>query len=346
MIACVYGLMHFFVDLICAWAMFSRFRFDADGYFQVLVYNFCAFALQMPLGALLDVARSRSTGKLREVLAPVWTCAGICLTVLGVFTRPWILGTGNALFHVGGGMDVLLEDRSRRHRGKSLGVFVAPGALGLYLGTVLGSSGEPGGVSWAALSAAVLFILMLRVRHSGETGQEAAAGPETAGTEPLLPVLCCFLAVILRSWTGFQTGFAWKQQPLLAWAGVFAVALGKMAGGFLSARFGMKRTLGMSLLLAAAGFLAGEDPALGLGALFVFNMSMPVTLYLVAEVLPELPGFSFGLLTFGLFIGFLPVYWQLPFPPGPEIGGFLGSGLTLGVLMLCRRWMDRDRISV
>ena len=44
-----------------------------------------------------------------------------------------------------------------------------------------------------------------------------------------------------------------------------------------------------------------------LAAVFLFNMTMPLTLWAAARLLPGAKGFSFGLLTFGLFLGFLPV---------------------------------------
>jgi FSR family fosmidomycin resistance protein-like MFS transporter len=42
--------------------------------------------------------------------------------------------------------------------------------------------------------------------------------------------------------------------------------------------------------------------------MFLFNMTMPVTLWATAKIFPGAKGFAFGLLTFGLFLGFLPVY--------------------------------------
>ena len=46
--ACAAG--HFFIDFLCAWALF-RFCRPTDAWAEVMLYyNFCAFALQMPLG--------------------------------------------------------------------------------------------------------------------------------------------------------------------------------------------------------------------------------------------------------------------------------------------------------
>jgi len=42
---------------------------------------------------------------------------------------------------------------------------------------------------------------------------------------------------------------------------------------------------------------------------------MPVTLWFITKCIPDAKGFSFGLLTFALFLGFLPVYLGTAAPP-------------------------------
>ena len=72
---------------------------------------------------------------------------------------------------------------------------------------------------------------------------------------------------------------------------------------------------------------------MGIFALLLFNMTMPITLYLLVRRWEELPGFSFGLLTFGLFLGFLPVYYGVPVPFSGQLIGALGSILSLAILL-------------
>ena len=95
----LYAAVHFLVDGICAWAMLGRL---GGGWTGFLVYNFCAFALQLPLGAVLD--------RLEDRRWPMQFAAlGCCLTAAGAFCHPAVLGLGNALFHVGGGVDVIRD---------------------------------------------------------------------------------------------------------------------------------------------------------------------------------------------------------------------------------------------
>ena len=296
-----YSLLHFLVDGVCAWGMLGRFR----GFDNILIYNFCAFVLQLPLGAVLD-----RLGRWRTPM--LFAAVGCVLTLLGAFTSPVLLGIGNALFHVGGGVDVI------RDGGKceKLGIFVAPGALGLYLGGLLAGRNLP------LLPALILMgLLLLSLR-----GTEAIY-PESSEKSPLYLIFACFSGVVLRSFVGFQEVFPWKTGAL-AFAAVAAVVLGKMTGGVLAERFGAKRVTVLSLTAAAVCFALGELPVFGLCALLCFNMTMPLTLYALWRRFPRFPGTVFGSLTLALFLGFLPSAFGIEL----AIGGVFGSILSLLLL--------------
>ena len=74
----------------------------------------------------------------------------------------------------------------------------------------------------------------------------------------------------------------------------------------------MRKTAAVSLSAAACCYLLSFVMPVGLAALFLFNMTMPVTLWAVARIMPGARGFTFGLLTFGLFLGYLPSWLGLP----------------------------------
>ena len=299
----LYAPVHFFVDGICAWAMLGRLDADFGG---ILLYNFCAFAMQLPLGAVLD--------RLSDRRWPLrFAALGCGLTVVGAFCHPAVLGMGNALFHVGGGVDVI------RDGGKceNLGIFVAPGAMGLYLGGLLA-----GKIPWLLLPAgAAMALLLCLVRSPGEISTAPSQKP------PVFLAACCFAVVVLRSFVGFQVVFPWKSGAL-ALAAVGAVVLGKMAGGVLAARFGGRTVTAVSLTAAAVCYGLGSIPAFGLLALLCFNMTMPLTLYALWRRFPAYPGSVFGSLTLALFLGFVPTYFGIDIP----IGGVLGSLLSLVLL--------------
>lgn len=294
----VYAAGHFFVDFACAFLLFRFVRDTADWPVAVLLYNFLAFAGQMPLGLLAD---RFGNGRL--------FAAGGCLCTAAAFllpSQPLFLsaaaGLGNALYHIGGGRDTL-----RLSEGKAglLGVFVSPGAFGLFLGGLLGKGAFPAPLPPVILLAVGAAVLRL----CGRTERVPLSVDLSRAGRLALPAL--FLVVCLRSYAGFLFAFPWKTGAW-AWVFVLCVVLGKTTGGFLCDRRGGMTTALVSLGLGAALFLLSENPVCGCGAVLLFNMTMPVTLRAAADRLPGAEGFSFGLLTFGLFLGFLPEYLSLP----------------------------------
>lgn len=327
----IYSALHFCVDFLCAVSMFGSFIQSESGYLWILIYNFCAFALQMPFGILLD----NCGGKGRKYPASVYMVfLGTAFTVLGMFTNPVILGIGNAMFHVGGGVGTIREDEAGGYHGAGLGVFVAPGALGLYIGTLSSKSGWYAQCQLAGIVSAGILILIL-VRG----GQESRYSPGEIqknkktfkGKAPWL-WLICFAVVVVRSYIGMAVTFPWKTTLTAGVVCTAAVVTGKIAGGFLASKIGVAKAAGYSLALAAVMYALSDIEAAGVLALFFFNMSMPMTLYLLVRECPKAAGFAFGLLTFGLFLGFLPVYlgiWNLP---DGRLAGSAGSILSLILL--------------
>lgn len=298
----LYSLTHFWVDLSCAFLVFRTLSGEADFALCLLLYNFCAFALQMPLGLLADRLN-------RNGAAAAAGCGLIALAYLVPAPLPAAVtaGVGNALFHLGGGIDVLNRSRSSAW---ALGVFVSPGALGLFIGTAWGRGTSPalwlGPAGLLALGGAILWLYRRRFGslRSGNAPLDIAAPAEYT---PLLPL---FLVVVLRSYMGMNQVFAWKAEWALALT--LALVLGKSAGGFALDRLGARRASAWSLGLAAGLYLFSALPLPGILAVFLFNMTMPVTLWAAARLMPGVKGFAFGLMTFALFLGYLPSFMGWP----------------------------------
>lgn len=331
----IWSALHFFVDMVCAWAMFAFF--SEGNYDSFLIYNFCAFALQLPMGTLLDLIRPK-----HHRLPSVCAALGAAVTVIGALVHPAVLGIGNALFHIGSGIDVLEHDFSRNRKGRELGIFVAPGAIGLYVGMLLGKG--TGTLSVLLGAAAVMAVLLVLRFLRGEESESERYGQGSFRSVFVL-VGCAFAVVVLRSWVGLSVSFSWKTVPVLSAAAVVCAASGKICGGLLAARFGLIRTGAVTLVLAAVFYLLGDLPVCGLAAVLLFNMSMPLTLCLLAQRFPQLPGFSFGLLTFGLFLGFLPVYWKIELPMSGQYFGAAGSIISCFLLLCAGKAATNGKVS-
>ena len=301
----VYSLGHFVVDLSCAIYMMGCLRESQDWALIILLYNFCAFALQMPIGIIADKwnrnACMASLGCLLIVLSFVFHEQGLFAAV--------VLGTGNGCFHIGGGLEVLNE--SDRKMGL-LGIFVSPGAFGIFFGTLIGKSGSANHLGILLALAVILFgisLLFLYLNFRQRRSLQSINSDlevDFSGKAGLLAA--CFLVVVLRSHIGMILSYPWKTGAL-AFAAVCMVVFGKALGGIISDKASVRKTVIVSLGAATVLFLIGELPIAGLGAILLFNMTMPITLWIMAKLLPGAKGFAFGILTFALFIGFLPKYY-------------------------------------
>ena len=319
--------MHALIDFLCAFSMFGIFHRGSDLFFSFWIYNFCAFALQLPIGILTDHFVAESTDS-KQKIPFLLVSAGILLTVIGCFTNPVILGLGNALFHTGGGIVSIQEDDHAGMKGAGLGVFVAPGAIGLFLGGVIADASR-----WIVVGCTFLILTILWL----VLWKEVRKDPTAPRQELHLPsdkyswfvFAGCFAVVVLRSAIGLSVSFAWKVSFLTSFAAVMALALGKTAGGFLAARYGARKTMIVSLLTAAVCYWFKDIPLFGILALFTFNMTMPVTLYTLAKRFEGMPGFAFGALTFALFLGYVFVAGhRSPIP----LFGVAGSIVSLLIL--------------
>ena len=317
------SLTHFTVDLVCAWLILNQIPGTSLWYLKILIYNFLAFAGQLPVGILLDGIHVR-------IPASVLGCF-LCLLCLAPGFSSFALvvtaGLGNALFHTGSGAGIL---HRYQNSFRASGIFVSTGALGIFLGGVLPLS--PGG----RLPAGILLVLLagygLRLCFHGtavRTADSAGSGPDPSIAEfsqagypsagrtdssptdrliSLLCPLCLFLVAGLRSFEGMIFSFSWNTGIWQAFLLCGAVFLGKCLGGFTAGHLGSLKASVFSLGPAAVLLAFPDIPVLSLAGVLLFNMTMPVTLTELSLRLPGRPGTAFGLLTFALYLGFLPVY--------------------------------------
>ncbi len=325
----MYSLAHLIVDFSCAFLMFSRIANSPQWFLCILLYNFCAFAMQMPIGLLADKIN-------RNAIFAAAGCAFVALSYsLGnlFLLSAIIAGLGNGLFHVGGGIDVL---NVSKEKSSALGIFVSPGAFGLYLGTLFGKKGElPSILIVVILLAIAAAILAICYKGKGSFISDNAPVSFKDMNSPafMLAVISLFMVVCLRSYVGMLLNFPWKAERSWGIILICAIVLGKAGGGILADKIGSVKASILSLGLAAFLFMFSQYPVAGILAVFLFNMTMPITLWAMARILPGAKGFSFGLLTFGLFLGFIPVYLGLNPILHTSIGFAIASLVSLVLLL-------------
>ena len=325
------SVAHAIVDLSCAALFFMTLKGN-DLWLGMVLYNACAFLCQLPMGVLAD---RLNRNLLFAAIGCAMVAAGFCLRSVPLLAMI-VAGLGNGAFHVGGGIEVL--NGSERKAGP-LGVFVSPGAIGLCFGRVFSSFFA----SIPLLLPAVLLLsggamLLIGRRELKNGSGNAPLSLETPKSGGLLLALL-FLVVALRSFMGttaaFSTGGLLSGLPSV-WAGlipVLCLAGGKAAGGFAADRFRAIPTAVVSLGLCTILLFFPLHPIFALTALFLFNMSMPLTLFASARLLKGAKGMAFGLLTAALFIGIVPTFLGISTPASNLLHGALAA-ISLALLVI------------
>lgn len=317
---------HFVVDFACALAVvtlpslwgLTNHRY----YLLVIAYNLTAFLSQPFWGWLLDRRASYAPGAAAGVLA---SGLGVLAAALHPLAGAFVLGCGNAIFHVGAG--ALVYEAAPGKAGGP-GLFVAPGGIGIVAGLFTGSRGLLAPL-WLLPLLGVTALALLRLAPVAETGEPPAAEKESLG--PLLPALLFLLLLVvgLRSFAGFALPAPWKSGGMPAVA--LAVFAGKASGGFLADRMGWRPFCVFMLLGAAAAGLGHRLflPA-ACAALFCIQSTTGITLAAVQSLFPGRPALAFGLPCVALVFGAFPFF--LPRPAGrisPDLAAVLCLSMAL-----------------
>ena len=292
------GTVHLLVDAVSISFYFTLLRQGAfvEPFAAFFLYNFFAFAAQAPLGYWADRLG-------RPVAVAACGCllvaTGACLSntpLLGLL----ILGLGNALFHVGGGIVTL---SLAQNRATLPGVFVAPGTLGVAAGTAFGAANvhpAPLFVVLLVIAAAAMAILGLSIRPVGQTNSSRQTPLKGSDVFSVAVLLLC-VTISLRQIVG---GFGMETAKDWLFAATAAVFFGKALGGILADRFGWHGfTITMVLFSAPLLFCSHTFPLIGVIGLLFFSMSMPVTLTALSVLFPGRPGLAFGLASLALCFG-------------------------------------------
>ena len=338
-----YALCHFVVDFACVSTMLcavSRVLGESgQGSMEVvalsiLLYDIVAFTLQLPIGIALDQLDKNSHAAL---LSYALVGAGVILSLVPIALLEWpailLLAIGNALFHSAGGLSVL--NISQKHAGPS-GIFIATGAIGVFLGT---QSAQMGRLQIAFSLLVLLFLCALitlvvqKVNKKYWNVHNVSFDIPRLSSNTLLAIALLSFVVALRSYVGMVMAFPWKSEMLLLVLSILGVFAGKALGGVVADRIGFRTTAIFSLIVAATLFVPSwEIPVMGLLGVFFFNFTMSITLASLANILPNAKGTAFGLASFSLAVGALPALAGFRIEHPAMLSGIsLVSALALGV---------------
>ncbi len=318
----IYTFLHFCVDFACAFLLYHQIHpllnNIHDIFYAFLLYNFFAFAVQLPIGTIADYVNKN----------PHFSMIGCMLVLLAYICVPLgitacvIAGIGNAFFHIGAGVDIL---HLAKKKATIPGIFVSSGALGIFLGVQQFFKGIYMPYFFIGLMIIGCFLSSLIYYKFHEQLGYKKNNPFTLSKLKILMIFCLCLTVLLRSYTGFVLAFSWKNIFIIGLVFTIGIVMGKMLGGILSDKFGIKKVAFISLSLSALSFyFAFQDNYIGISmgiiGVLLFNMTMPITLSALTNLIPNQKGMAFGLLTFMLFLGATPFLFGHKYPFFTPIG--------------------------
>lgn len=313
-----YGFSHAVIDFVCAsvvMSIYARWFLKwIPMFYAILIYNILAFGLQTLFGRLVDKFECP------RLSALLW-CGFVTLWTILLYFCPWAavicVWIGNALFHVWGGVVCI---STNPEKATPSWIFVAPWALGLFFGIMLGKSGNFIRRYWILLLLISAGSMWLSSRkHNTYNIVKQFAEKEKNNQIKLqniivLIVLLLLLSIVIRSFVGFIVSYSWKVWSL-AIIFMICIVLWKAIGWILADKFWRIHVWVISLLLSLPCLLAGEHfMILGMIWIFLFNITMSIALAALIKAMPNRWWFAFGLLCLALLI------WALPSLLGVNFG--------------------------
>lgn len=294
----------------------------------LLVMNLTASVLQPVVGYFTD----RKSHPLLPPLALLVSGAGMLgLALAGnyylVLLAVACVGIGSAVFHPEASRFAYTASGPRRGLGQS--IFQVGGNAGQALAplmtiVIFANLGQAGAMWFllpaAAASAVLFFVARWYLRQERKKKASASKVTYTHGRKRKLALILLVLLVSVRSWmhTGFQSFYqfylmdaknmGYSQAQIVIFGFLLAGAIGTLAGGPLSDRFGKRNVLIFSLLASLpltllTPYVSGywTYPLLFLSGLIMLS-SFSVTVVYAQELLPDRVGMVSGLII-GLAFG-------------------------------------------
>lgn len=338
----IHMLSHFAVDFACVYTVLQILSPNASAglltsFVVVLTYDFLAFCLQVPVGAILDKIGSKFW-RLGVMVAEACVALGLCLSLFVPYgfvsmISLLLISVGNALFHSAAAEDVISLSNGRSG---PLGAYVSTGAIGVVLGSW-------GGLDLAGVCLGLLVVCIILCALLGMSDVKSE-GKGSIPASSYVVMFALLVIVAMRSHVGFACTFPWKSPENLVMfvtCTMIAVPLGKLCGGYLSDKFGRNLVCVSSLVTSAMLFVPGWDiPVLGILGTFLFNFSMSIVTSELVDTLLGRPGLAFGLASGALFVGF---FISMLFTELATSIGVCVLSLLSAVLFYVVMWLNHGR---
>lgn len=287
-----WGLLHGVNDMLAGFllATYTLSQDYKSSFLYISLYAILAFGGQVPVGFWLDKRKDiRMFAHISILILPV--------VVFSFFISPEaaiiVSGLASAFVHVTGGTICF---QVHQNKAGPLGLFTAPGVLGLTLGGISGGTGYllPAGLLIGILILGYVILKNFLPQYQAPEKKQSELDSHD------LAMLLILLFMCFRSFLFDVVNYiAENYENGILYLGVSAF-LGKIIGGFVADKIGAKKFIYITLITALILFQFGKENIYMLCAGIAFlQSSVPVTLLLMGQSLPLYPAsatsFSLGL---------------------------------------------------
>jgi FSR family fosmidomycin resistance protein-like MFS transporter len=297
----LWGILHGLNDFVAGYmlARYATHHNYADSFTILVIYAILGFGGQLPVGLLLD----------RQKQLKPFAIVSIALLIISTamyfadpFTAIIITGFAGAGIHVTGGAICLQVSE----KSGPLGIFTAPGVLGLTLGGILGTMSP---AYLIIVFALVITVAILILKKDFPVYQAAPKEDRLLDTHDLIMMgillIMCFRSFIFDVMN--SAAFHFENGVLVFGISAF---FGKIIGGALADKIGWKKFIYITLPLAFLLFQFGKENlyamAFGIACL---QSSVPLTLLMISRSLPLFPATATALsLGTSVALAGLPLY--------------------------------------
>jgi len=294
-----YAIAHFLIDTTCAGVLLSQYNnlININAFvLALIIYNVLAFGSQPIFGAITDKYKNPVFMAILGSLI----VASSAFMMNNLFLSAIVAGVGNAIFHIGGGV---INLRMANGRATIPGLFVAPGAIGIFIGGYLGKNN----IFNPYLFLVLLLISCILMYFLNEPSEFKKKIFSCKTSHFYVMASLILFSILMRAFIGKGIYVDWKLNLHYGALLTGCVFMGKALGGIISDYIGWKKVAIGGLLISAPmlSFFI-ENPVIFCFGVLFFNMTMPVTLIALANIMPNRHGLAFGLTTLSLIIGTLP----------------------------------------
>lgn len=305
----LYFYVHFVTEVICFY-MLGRYTGSlAELWFVALFYDMLAFVPQAIIGFFADRHPRFPIG----VTGLVLLMAALLLGQGALYRYPSLilLCLGNACTHISGAEVTL------RASGGRLGpaaIFVGGGSFGVISGKLLSGTAFPFWPLLLLAATAIPFVLYggyyLREANEKDRVPCRLFRYRRESLPAAAVILLVVFVVVVRGYMGYGIPTSWNKTVFQTVLLFCVMGTGKLLGGVLADRFGVRKTALWSVALSLPFLMLGDEHiVVSLIGVMGFSMTMSITLALLVSALPETPGLAFGLTTIGLFLGTAPIFF-------------------------------------